>query len=83
MDWVDTHRANDFLLLCLLSAAIADRRDADLMLEAQRHRIGHWGPLVQYRKIEADRYAYIDFGGSVLSAAAINPQAADNITYFA
>jgi hypothetical protein len=61
-----------------------DRRDADRILNAMRHRVGSWGPLLHWSPEQPDyTYEYIWFGGALLSAKAVNPRAASNITYFA
>jgi hypothetical protein len=79
--WARPGFAHNPTLWCTYNGA--DRRDAELMLGAQRQRHGHWGPVVHYRAIEADRYVYIRFGGALLGAKEVNLEAAINITYFA
>jgi len=61
---------------------VSDRRDADLMHQAQVRRIGHWGRLMRYCHV-GDLYTYMDFGGAVPGALEINETAARNINYFA
>lgn len=58
-----------------------DRRDAELMYQAQLHR--GWGPLVKFEREGDDLYRYIWCAGASLSSKEINPAAAGTITYFA
>jgi hypothetical protein len=60
-----------------------DERDAELMFHAQKKRIGHWGWILQYTEHAPDCYRYVNFGGALLSASEICPEAAGNITFFA
>jgi hypothetical protein len=60
---------------------VQDRRDADLMSNAMRARVGHWGPVVKWTRVD-EEYSYTLCGGAELGSMAIEPASWRDICYF-